>query len=73
MVSSVSYPSFKHFNLDRRIRFYYIALVPLFLIAIALDPPTMLLSIFGTYAVSAPLLWVVRRLRRLRRGPPPVA
>jgi CDP-diacylglycerol---serine O-phosphatidyltransferase len=69
MVSAVSYPSFKQFNLDRRIRFYYIALVPLFLIAIAVDPPTMLLSIFGTYAVSAPVVWAVRRLRRLRRSP----
>jgi hypothetical protein len=30
----------------------------------------MLLSVFGTYAVSAPLLWVGRRLRRLLRGAP---
>jgi hypothetical protein len=30
----------------------------------------MLLSIFGVYAASAPLLWVGRRLRRLFRGPP---
>jgi len=72
MVSSVSYPSFKQFNLDRRIKFYYILLVPLFFLLIAFDPPTMLLSMFGTYAVSAPLVWVARRLRRLRRGPPTV-
>lgn len=71
MVSSVSYPSFKQFNLDRRIKFVYILLVPLFLILIAVDPATMLLSMFGTYAVSAPVVWAVRRLRRLRRGRPP--
>jgi CDP-diacylglycerol--serine O-phosphatidyltransferase len=70
MVSRVSYPSFKHFNLDRRIKFVYIVLVPLFLILIFLDPPTMLLSMFGTYAVSAPVVWAARRLRRLRRRPP---
>ena len=43
-------------------------LVPLFFVLIAVDPPTMLLSMFGTYALSAPVLWVGRRLRRLWRG-----
>jgi len=45
-------------------------LVPVFIVLVALDPPTMLLSIFGVYAASAPLLWVGRRMRRLFRGPP---
>ena len=61
--------SFKQFNLDRRIRWAYMLLVPVFIILVAVDPPTMLLSIFGVYAASAPLLWVGRRLRRLIRGP----
>jgi CDP-diacylglycerol--serine O-phosphatidyltransferase len=68
MVSRISYPSFKQFNLDRRIKFYYVVIVPLFFLAVAWDPSTMLLSIFGTYAVSAPVVWAARRLRRLRRG-----
>jgi CDP-diacylglycerol--serine O-phosphatidyltransferase len=72
MVSSVSYPSFKQFKLDRRIKFYYILIVPLFFLVIAADTPSMLLSIFGTYAVSAPVVWAARRLRRLRRGSPAV-
>jgi len=42
----------------------------LFLVLIFADPPTMLLSMFGTYALSAPLLWVGRRVRRLVRGAP---
>lgn len=71
MVSSVTYPSFKQFNLDKRIKFVYILLVPLFIILIASDPPTMLLSMFGTYVVGSLGIWAVRRLRRLRRGPPP--
>jgi len=70
MVSRFSYPSFKQFNLDRRIKFAYMLIVPLFFVLIAIDPPTMLLSMFATYALSAPVLWVGRRLRRLFRGAP---
>jgi CDP-diacylglycerol---serine O-phosphatidyltransferase len=70
MVSRFGYPSFKQFDLDRRIKFVYMLLVPLFFVAIALDPPTMLLSMFGIYALSAPLLWAGRRLRRALRGMP---
>jgi CDP-diacylglycerol--serine O-phosphatidyltransferase len=70
MVSRFSYPSFKQFNLDRRIRFAYMLIVPLFFVLIAIDPPTMLLSIFATYALSAPVLWIGRRVRRALRGPP---
>jgi CDP-diacylglycerol--serine O-phosphatidyltransferase len=71
MVSRFSYPSFKQFNLDRRIKFAYMVIVPLFFVLIAVDPPTMLLSMFATYALSAPVLWVGRRMRRLFRGAPP--
>jgi len=70
MVTSFGYPSFKQFDLDKRIRFVYMLLVPLTFVLIAIDPPTMLLSMFGTYALSAPVLWVGRRLRRLVRGAP---
>ena len=70
MVSGFSYPSFKQFDLDRRIKFVYMLLVPLFFVLIAVDPPTMLLSMFATYAVSAPVLWAGRRIRRALRGAP---
>jgi len=69
MVSRFSYPSFKQFDLDRRVRFAYILLVPVFFVLIAVDPPSMLLSVFATYALSAPVLWIGRRIRRLFRGP----
>jgi hypothetical protein len=39
-------------------------------VLIALEPSTMLLSMFGTYALSAPVLWIGRRLRRITRGAP---
>jgi CDP-diacylglycerol--serine O-phosphatidyltransferase len=70
MVSRFSFPSFKQFNLDKRVKFVYLLIVPLFFVLISLDPPAMLLAIFGTYALSAPVLWVGRRLRRLFRGSP---
>ena len=70
MVSRFGYPSFKQFNLDRRIKFVYMLFVLLFFVAIAVDPPSILLAMFGVYALSAPLLWVGRRIRRLVRGAP---
>jgi len=77
MVSRFGYPSFKQFHLHQRIRFVYMLLVPLTFVLIAgllraFDASTLLLSIFGVYALSAPLLWLGRRLRRLvvRRAPP---
>jgi CDP-diacylglycerol---serine O-phosphatidyltransferase len=70
MVSRFSYPSFKQFNLDRRIKFAYVIIVPLFFVLVSLEPSTMLLSMFATYALSAPILWLGRRTRRWVRGPP---
>jgi hypothetical protein len=36
-------------------------------VLIFLYPPITLLVIFGSYAASAPLLWVYRKLRRRNR------
>lgn len=68
MVSRFSYPSFKQFDLDKRIKFVYALLIPLWFVLIAIHPATMLLAMFATYALSAPTLWVGRRVRRLSRG-----
>jgi len=65
MVSRFPYMSLKQVDVDKRVRYYYFVVVPLFLALIAIDPPTMLLAMFSTYALSAPAQWVVRRLRRL--------
>jgi CDP-diacylglycerol--serine O-phosphatidyltransferase len=70
MVSSFSYPSFKQFDMDARIKRAYMIIVPLFFVLIAVDPPTMLLSMFATYALSAPVLWATRRIRRASRSTP---
>lgn len=65
MVTSFPYMSLKQIDVDKRVRYYYFVVVPLFLALIAIDPPTMLLAMFATYALSAPVQWAVRRLRRL--------
>jgi hypothetical protein len=49
------------------VRFTYIVLVPLAFILIFLHLPISLLVIFGLYALSAPSVWVYRKLRRRNR------
>jgi CDP-diacylglycerol--serine O-phosphatidyltransferase len=70
MVSSFAFPSMKQVDWDRRVKFAYFIIVPVFLALIAAEPPTMLLAMFTTYALSAPALWIGRRLFRSRRDAP---
>ncbi len=64
MVSRFYYSSFKGVHLTGRVRYAYVALIPLAFTVIALEPPLVLLLLFGTFALSAPLAFVWRRLRR---------
>lgn len=68
MVSRFSYPSFKTFDLARRVPFMSMVVVALVFIVIALRPNVVLLALFGGYALWAPLVWGWRRLRRGRRA-----
>ncbi len=67
MVSSFSYPSLKQVDDDRRVKFLTLTIVLLSFVFIAIDPPTMLFAMFATYAMSAPALWLWRRLLRRAR------
>jgi CDP-diacylglycerol--serine O-phosphatidyltransferase len=68
MVSKFSYWSGKDLNLRGKVPWASLALVPLgYMFFVAYGPAETLLTAFGTYAASAPLLWVWRRVRRLRR------
>jgi CDP-diacylglycerol---serine O-phosphatidyltransferase len=67
MISRFAFNSFKYVNAGAKIRFTYIILVPLAFILIFLHLPTSLLVIFGLYALSAPFIWVYRKLRRRSR------
>ncbi len=67
MVSAFSYPSFKQVDVDKRVKFSYVAFVILpMLLLIAWDPPTMLFAMFVSYATYGPVQWLARRLRRPR-------
>jgi CDP-diacylglycerol---serine O-phosphatidyltransferase len=71
MISRFAFNSFKYVNAGAKIRYTYIVLVPLAFIFIFLNLPTSLLAIFGLYALSAPTLWVYRKLRRRSRPAAP--
>jgi len=68
MISRFSFHSFKQVDASARVRFTHILLVPLAFVLIATWPPVTLLLIFGGYALSAPLVWAYRKLRRRSRG-----
>jgi CDP-diacylglycerol--serine O-phosphatidyltransferase len=70
MISRFSFNSFKQVDAGARVRFAHIIFVPLAFVLLALHPQAILLLIFGCYALSAPLIWVYRRLRRRSRAAP---
>jgi len=74
MVSQFYYSSFKGQGVapTSRVRFTYVILIPLTFVVIAIEPPLVLLILFGGFALSAPSVWLYRRLTR-RRGAPPAA
>ena len=67
MVSNFPYYSFKDFNLGRRIGFGRLLMVPLLFMLIAIDPPLVFTLLFMTYAISAPLWRLWRRMFRRSR------
>ncbi len=64
MVSRFSYYSFKDLGAGNRIPFFALLAVVIALILAALDPPKVLWGVFTVYALSGPLLYVVRWRRR---------
>jgi len=67
MVSRFSYRSFKDRAAGERVRYSRLLIVPVVFALIAVDPPAVLLALFGSFALSAPLVWVWRRTRRRPR------
>ena len=70
MISRFPFNSFKQVTPGARVRFPYFVLVMLACVLIFLHPSITLLTLFGTYALSAPTVWVYRKLRRRSRGSP---
>jgi CDP-diacylglycerol--serine O-phosphatidyltransferase len=69
MVSRVRYYSFKAWPVSDKVPFFWIPLVVLILIALAMDTSSVLLGIAALYVISGPILtlWGLRR-RRVQRG-----
>jgi len=67
MVSRFSYRSFKDRAAGERVRYSGLLLVPVVFALIALDPPLVLFALFGSFALSAPLVWLWRKARRRPR------
>ncbi|MCD2456630.1 hypothetical protein LRN53_14655, partial [Staphylococcus aureus] len=64
MVSRLRYYSFKGAGPRHdRVPFLAVIVVVAVLVAVAIDPPTVLLAIGTLYALSAPAMWAYRRLR----------
>ncbi len=68
MCLRIAYPSFKHFAVNRRLRFTQMAAIPVCFALIGLDPPRMLFTLFGVYVALGPglLLWRAAQKRRRR-------
>jgi CDP-diacylglycerol--serine O-phosphatidyltransferase len=73
MISRFAFNSFKHVDAGGRVRFTQIVLVPLAFVLIFLYPAITLLLLFGTYAMSAPTVWLYRKLFRRRARNLPTA
>lgn len=67
MVSNVSYYSFKDFNLQNKVPFIVMLGIVLVIVLIMFDPPKVLFASFLAYALSGPIIWIVRRYRRIKR------
>ncbi len=70
MVSRLRYFSFKGGGpRNDRVPFLALVVVVVVLVAIAIDPPTVLLAITALYALSGPVYWTWRRIRRQQDVP----
>lgn len=66
MVTSIPYYSFKDLGNRRRVPFVTtLAVVGVFVFA-SIDPPKVIFGAFAIYALSGPLWWLYRRVRRWR-------
>ena len=68
MVSRFPYLSGKDFNLNKRIPFAVLLLVPLGFVIVGSSPPEILFGLFAMYALSGPTVWAWHRIARSRRS-----
>jgi len=68
MVSNFTYYSFKDINLSDRIPYFVMLAVVLGFILVSIDPPKLAFALFVVYALSGPVLYLVRIRRRRKRS-----
>lgn len=64
MVSNLKYNSFKGIDFKSRVPFIKMLAVVLLFVVIAMNPPVVLLSMAAIYALSGPLVWLWRELKK---------
>ena len=64
MVSKVPYYSFKDIDFQNRVPFFVILVVVLIFVFAAINPPIVLFTGFSLYALSGPVIAVLRRFRK---------
>lgn len=64
MVSNVRYYSFKDVDLKNRVPFMAVLAVVLVFVLISIDPPRVLFTLFLLYALSGPVLYLIRLYRK---------
>lgn len=69
MVSNIRYRSFKDVDLKNNVKFVVILATVTTIAVVAIDPETVLLTIFASYAISGPIatIWGLRQKRLLRK------
>jgi len=64
MVSNIAYFSFKDFNIKQKVPHIMLFVISLIVSFISFDPPKVLFIFFLLYALSGPVMFFTRRLRR---------
>jgi CDP-diacylglycerol--serine O-phosphatidyltransferase len=68
MVSNISYYSFKEFDFKNRVPFVTLLVVVLVYVFASIDPPKVLFAGFLVYALSGPVLTLLRRRQKSPRN-----
>lgn len=63
MVSNIKFRSFKDINLNRKVPFHILLLIPLIFVAIGIDPHRTLFLLFFSFAASGPIGLVMRKFK----------
>ena len=64
MVSNISYYSFKDLDFKNKVPFIAIFMIVLIFVLASIDPPKVLFGCFLVYALSGPVISVMRRIRK---------